>query len=157
VVDTSPKSPLPPPPVWEDEAQQAGEQRARDSAARARAREAARKRRIEAEETLRRRSRLEAEIKQLKESQRERGLEDVQIVMYVTSWCPACRKAVAWFQKSGISCDIRDIEKNRSWRRQLSELNPKRSIPTIKIGDEVLVGFSPARINAARKRAAGGS
>ncbi len=76
--------------------------------------------------------------------------------MYVTAWCPACRKARAWFRANGINFEVRDVEQNKTWSRERTALNPRRSVPTIKIGGEVLVGFSPSRIKQAIARETGG-
>ena len=50
-----------------------------------------------------------------------------------------------------------DVDRNLQARNEYLLLNPRRSVPTIKIGDEVIVGFSAQAVDraldsAARKR-----
>jgi len=50
---------------------------------------------------------------------------------------------------------FRSILDNRELsREEYSRLNPRRSVPTIKIGDEVIVGFSAQAVNTALNAAA---
>jgi glutaredoxin len=84
-----------------------------------------------------------------------RASRRVSIVMYSTSWCPACDRARAWFNAQGISFVERDVDASDIERTRQRRLNPSGSVPTIAIDDrEVLVGFSPAAITAAIDTAA---
>lgn len=107
------------------------------------------------------------ERKRLKEQQLERerqkqaikdARDDVEITVYVTSWCPVCNKALAYMQANGISFDEYDIEEDPEARKRLGSLNPRRSIPTFVVDGRVKVGFSPKGLEkdidtAARLRA----
>jgi len=66
----------------------------------------------------------------------------VSIVMFSTSWCGVCKRARAYFEKEGIAFVEHDVDKNQAARAEYLALNPKRSVPTIKVGNEVVVGFS---------------
>lgn len=77
----------------------------------------------------------------------------VSVVVYVTSWCPACRKARDWLRRKKISHTVINVERDPSARKELRALNPRGSIPTFKIGRQVLVGFSPKGITRAISRA----
>jgi len=78
----------------------------------------------------------------------------VRVKVYVTSWCPACRKARKWLRRKNISHTLYDVERNRTARMELRSINPRGSIPTFKIGRQVLVGFSPGAVTRAIMRAA---
>lgn len=53
------------------------------------------------------------------------------------------------FGEQGIAFTEHDVDRNLQARNEYLLLNPRRSVPTIKIGDEVIVGFSPAAVEAA--------
>lgn len=78
----------------------------------------------------------------------------VPIVMYSTAWCGVCKKARSYFEKERISFVEYDVDKNASARAEYLALNPRRSVPTIKIGNEVIVGFSETSVNRALDQAA---
>ncbi len=77
-----------------------------------------------------------------------------RVVVYVTSWCPACRKARRWLKRKNVRHTIYDVQRNRTAMMELRSLNPRGSIPTFKIGRQVLVGFSSAAVTRAIYRAA---
>lgn len=78
----------------------------------------------------------------------------VPVVMYSTSWCGVCKRARAYFQEKRIAFEEHDVDKNAAARAEYLRLNPRRSVPTIKIADEVVVGFSPAAVERALDAAA---
>jgi len=78
----------------------------------------------------------------------------VPVVMYSTAWCGVCKRARQYFQQAGISFVEHDVDEDPRAREAYLRLNPRRSVPTIKIGDEVIVGFSPESVNRALDAAA---
>jgi glutaredoxin len=94
-------------------------------------------------------SRREAEARELA-TMRER----VDINVYYTTWCPACRSLRGYLAERGIRATEYDIETNAAARLRQRQLNPRGSIPTVDIEGQVLVGFNPKSIEAAIDRAA---
>ena len=78
----------------------------------------------------------------------------VPVVMYSTAWCGVCKRARKYFQDAGISFVEHDVDEDAVAREEYLRLNPRRSVPTIKVGDEVIVGFSPQAVNTALDAAA---
>ncbi len=78
----------------------------------------------------------------------------VPVVMYSTAWCGVCRRARSYFEKERISFVEYDVDKNASARAEYLALNPRRSVPTIKVGNEVIVGFSEGAVGKALDDAA---
>jgi len=78
----------------------------------------------------------------------------VPVLMYSTAWCGVCKRARAYFEKNSIAFEERDVDKDATARVEYLQLNPRRSVPTIKIGDEVIVGFSPGSVERALNAAA---
>lgn len=78
----------------------------------------------------------------------------VPIVMYSTAWCGVCRRARAYFQQNRIPFEEHDVDEDPVARAEYERLNPRRSVPTMKIGDEVIIGFSAAAVERALDNAA---
>ncbi len=98
------------------------------------------------------RERAQREEEQARQFAAER--ERVVVTVYYTEWCPSCRTARAYLQQRGIRFEEHDIERDSRARSRQRLLNPKGSIPTLLIEDQVLVGFSASRIEKALDRAA---
>lgn len=62
--------------------------------------------------------------------------------MYATTWCGSCRRARAYLDHNGIAYTEYDIDEDADAKERLSEINPRRSIPTFQIDDIVQIGFS---------------
>jgi glutaredoxin-like YruB-family protein len=73
----------------------------------------------------------------------------VPIVMFSTNWCGVCKRARQYFEEQGIPFTEYDVDRNAQARNEYLLLDRRRSVPTIKIGDRVVVGFSPASVEAA--------
>jgi len=85
--------------------------------------------------------------------------ELVDITVYYTSWCPACRSARGYLSERGIRFVEHDVEHDSRAKLRQKSLNPRGSVPTIDIEGQVLVGFNPTKIeraidHAARRRLA---
>ncbi|MGB8328941.1 MAG: glutaredoxin family protein [Polyangiales bacterium] len=78
----------------------------------------------------------------------------VSVVMYSTDWCGVCRRARQYFEQEGIPFVEHDVDRDPQARADYLLLNPRRSVPTIKIGDEVVIGFSPQAVERAMNSAA---
>jgi glutaredoxin len=62
------------------------------------------------------------------------------IVMYSTTWCPDCHRAKRYFQMWGIEYSEVNIEMTPgAAEKVMGWANGKRVVPTITIGDRVLV------------------
>ena len=69
--------------------------------------------------------------------------------MYSTAWCGVCKRARKYMQEQGIPFTEYDVDTNVQARNEYLLLNPRRSVPTLKIGNEVVVGFSAAALEGA--------
>lgn len=75
---------------------------------------------------------------------------DNVVDIYVTSWCPYCRKAVAYLKSQGIKFNKYDIEKDPEAAARKKVLAPGYSgIPLAVINGRILKGFSRERYAAA--------
>jgi glutaredoxin len=92
------------------------------------------------------------------EADHERAVQDemthVEIVVYTTSWCPACKKARSWLNENGIAYTERDIDHDRAAHDTLKKISGGTTIPTFDIEGQVHVGLNPAWIRSATRNAA---
>jgi len=63
------------------------------------------------------------------------------ITMFSTSWCPHCKRAKAYFARSGVSFREVDIEASESGRREFDAYGGK-GVPLILVGERRMRGFS---------------
>ena len=67
---------------------------------------------------------------------------EADVVMYCTQWCPACRRARAFFTQYGISFVEIDIARNReAAARVRSWANGNETTPTFQVKGQVVVSF----------------
>lgn len=65
-----------------------------------------------------------------------------QVELYITSWCPYCKKAVNFFQSRGIPYTAYDIEKDDNAARRKNQLDSRRGAPFAIIDGQKIHGFS---------------
>jgi glutaredoxin len=75
-----------------------------------------------------------------------RARASAEVVVYSTSWCPWCRKTMAWLDEHGVEYENRDIEKNPAFRAELREKSGGTSIPVVEIDGQLIRGFNPGRM-----------
>ena len=63
------------------------------------------------------------------------------VELYVTSWCPYCKKAAAYFQAKGIAVKEYDIEKDGAAAMRFRRFGV-RGVPVVVIGDKIVAGYS---------------
>ena len=73
----------------------------------------------------------------------------VPITMYSTESCVHCKAARTWFAENNYQYDERDVGDDGRYDRELEALNPRKSVPTLQIGETVVVGFSAASVERA--------
>jgi mycoredoxin len=78
---------------------------------------------------------------------------EVVIDMYGASWCGYCSRQRAYLDREGIAYSYHDVDQPSN-KTPLRQLNPRGSLPTTKVDDEVLVGFSEPSMRRAIDRAA---
>lgn len=102
--------------------------------------------------TLARTGKVES-LAQTQQMVRDLGGTDDQlpIILFRTTWCPACRAAEKFFKEEGISFVAADIEHDQTAARLFRQVTGGRNlgIPQIVIGDEVIGGYSPWHIRRA--------
>lgn len=73
----------------------------------------------------------------------ERHMKDVPIRIYTTPKCDLCRTATGFLSGKGYAYTDIDVDADPAGLEAMRKLNPKNTVPTIVVGDEVIVGFGP--------------
>ncbi|MGY0216283.1 glutaredoxin family protein [Endozoicomonadaceae bacterium StTr2] len=63
-----------------------------------------------------------------------------RIVLYVQDKCPHCKDAQRYLDSKGIKYRLQNVKLHRG-RRELDAMGA-RSLPVLKIGDQVMVGWN---------------
>ena len=74
-----------------------------------------------------------------------------RVILYSQPGCPPCYAAKQFFAAHNISFEYKDVQADPAALRELVKLN-SRSTPTIVVGEEVMIGFDPDRLEAALKQ-----
>jgi len=68
-----------------------------------------------------------------------------RVILYSQPGCPPCYAAKHFLTSREVSFEYKDVTADPSALRELVKLN-SRSTPTIVVGDEVMIGFDPGRL-----------
>lgn len=75
---------------------------------------------------------------------------DINVIMYVTSWCGYCRKAREYINSLGANLTEYDIDNDKSKRDEmLSKSGGSKGVPLIDIEGIIIKGYVPNAIKAA--------
>ncbi len=88
------------------------------------------------------------------ESFREkRSYSDVNVIMYMTSWCPYCDKARAYLRSLDVNLIEYNIERDKSKREEmLSKSGGSTGVPLIDVEGIIIRGYNPDALKAAIER-----
>ena len=73
----------------------------------------------------------------------QRKVVSPKVELYVTSWCPYCKKAIDYFESRGIQYKAYDIEKDKKAAKRKKELDKKEGIPFAVINGQYIHGYVP--------------
>ena len=73
-----------------------------------------------------------------------------KVILYSQPGCPPCFAAKQFLAARNIPFEYKDVKDNPAAMRELVKLN-SRTTPTIVVGDEVLIGFDPERLESLLK------
>lgn len=70
-----------------------------------------------------------------------------RVILYSQPGCPPCYAAKQFLTARNIPFEYKDVKADLAALRELAKLN-SRSTPTIVVGEEVMVGFDPDRLDS---------
>lgn len=76
---------------------------------------------------------------------------NAKVEVYLTSWCPWCKKTIEFFQSRGINVRSYDIEKDAAAARRKDRLDPRKGVPTTVVNGQVIHGYAPGTFENALK------
>jgi glutaredoxin-like YruB-family protein len=88
-----------------------------------------------------------------KEEKPLRDVRDIQVTLYVTSWCPHCTRARDYLRQQGVSVTEYDIERDPSAGQEMrKKTGGSRGVPVIDVEGIILRGFGAQSISNAIKQ-----
>jgi glutaredoxin len=86
-----------------------------------------------------------------RQSTEKRAYGDIEVIIYLTEWCPASRKAREYLNSLGVKLVQYDVEQDKDKEREmLGKSGGRDFVPVIDVEGIVLeAGFSPKKIDAA--------
>jgi glutaredoxin len=79
-----------------------------------------------------------------------RANRDIKVTMYMTTWCPVCKKARDYLKSLGVNLLEYDIEKDPDRKKEWSRMSgDSRGVPAIDIEGIVLLGLNSRSIDKA--------
>ena len=66
------------------------------------------------------------------------------VIVYVTSWCPACRMTTDYLKDKKIPFVVKDVERNEQYMKEMvKKVGGYRGVPVLDINGRILLGFNP--------------
>jgi glutaredoxin-like YruB-family protein len=69
------------------------------------------------------------------------------VVIFTQPDCPPCHVVKLFLEEKGVAFEERDISVDPAAVRELTETHQSHSTPTLVIGEEVMIGFDPERLD----------
>jgi glutaredoxin len=90
---------------------------------------------------------VEAEIPPAQPAAPAQSPQQAKLVMYCTQWCPACRRARAFFKQYDVPFDEIDITRDRAAAARVRGwANGYETTPVFDVNGTILVNFNQARL-----------
>ena len=77
----------------------------------------------------------------------KRPVADVKVIMYMTDWCPVCKKAREYLNDLGVNLVEYNVETDRQREQEwIRKVGNKRGVPTLDIEGTILQGLYGEKI-----------
>lgn len=73
-----------------------------------------------------------------------------RVILYSQPGCPPCYAAKQFLAARNVPFEYKDVTTDHGALRELVKLN-SRTTPTIVVGEEVMIGFDPEKLEAMLK------
>ena len=71
---------------------------------------------------------------------------EVKVKIYSTPSCHFCHMAKEWLTEKNIPYADYNVGEDKEKRKEMVEMTGQLGVPVIKIGDDVMIGFSPEQM-----------
>ena len=75
------------------------------------------------------------------------NMTEKKIIVFSQPGCPPCQTLKAYLMGKGIAFEDHDVSSDPSAAQELVNKYGSRSTPTVVVGDEVMIGFNPERLD----------
>lgn len=83
----------------------------------------------------------------------KRPYGDIQVIMYMTSWCPYCAKARNYLHSLDVHLIEYNIERDKDRKEEmLSKSGGSTGVPLIDVEGSIIKGYNPDALKAAVER-----
>ena len=69
-----------------------------------------------------------------------------EVIVYTTPTCPYCTVVKEFLSKNNVVYEEKNVAVDKAALKEMLGYTGRSAVPTVKIGDEVIVGFDKARI-----------
>ena len=70
-----------------------------------------------------------------------------RVILFTQPDCPPCHIVKLFLSERGVEFEERDIVRDSAALRDLTDTYHSHSTPTLVIGEEVMIGFNPERLD----------
>ena len=82
----------------------------------------------------------------------QKNVKSLKVELYVTGWCPYCKKAIEYFESKGIRYKAYDIEKDKKAAKRKKKLDKNEGVPFALINGQLIHGYAPELYAEALKK-----
>ena len=101
-------------------------------------------------------SRTKSSTQQDRDTGSGRPAKDISVIMYMTSWCPYCKKAKELINSLGVSLVEYDIDTDKGRKEEMKKKSGGATmVPLIDIEGTIVSGYNPEAIREAVKEKKG--
>jgi glutaredoxin-like YruB-family protein len=70
-----------------------------------------------------------------------------KVIVFTQQDCPPCGWVKNFLAQRGVEFEERDIDSGASVAREMTQKYRSQSTPTVIVGDQVLIGYDPERLD----------
>ena len=78
------------------------------------------------------------------------AVQKTKVDVFVTSWCPYCKKLEAFLKQSQIDYTRHDVEADAKANEEFEKMGGS-GVPMARVGKDIIEGYDPQRILASLK------
>ncbi|HOV47180.1 MAG: glutaredoxin family protein [Anaerolineae bacterium] len=71
-----------------------------------------------------------------------------RVIVFSTPTCPYCQAAKRYLQQRGVPFEDEDVSQNMIAAQYMVQRSGQQGVPVIQVGNEIVVGFDRARLDA---------
>ena len=69
------------------------------------------------------------------------------MTVYIKSFCPWCKEALAWLEQHGYRCEVREVLQDPEAMARMREISGQSLTPTLEVEGKVLADFDTGQLS----------